>query len=269
MTSAPVRVPSFDGIEIAYALTGPDLAGAQRPVLLLHGFASDHRDNWVNPGVVDALEARGRVVIATDARGHGASDTPHEPAAYAGDTMVRDAQAVLDHVGVAAVDVAGYSMGALVAARLAAIDPRVHSVVLAGAGGNLRRDSTDSGDGGLAAALLVDDPDRITHPVGRAFRAFADRSGADRHALAAIERSTALCSDVDFDAITVPTLVLIGDDDRRVGSPPELAGRIAGAQLRFVAGDHLTAVRDPAFAAALVAFLDDVDQSGGPTQRRR
>ncbi|MGZ8751712.1 MAG: alpha/beta fold hydrolase, partial [Acidimicrobiia bacterium] len=221
------------------------------------------------PGVVEALVATGRTVVATDARGHGASDRPHDPQAYAGDTMVRDAQAVLDHVGVAAVDVAGYSMGALVAARLAAIDPRVHSVVLAGAGGNLRRESTDSGDGGLAAALLVDDPARITHPVGRAFRAFADRSGADRHALVAIERSTSLAFDVDFDAITVPTLVLIGDTDRRVGSPEELAGRIAGAQLRVVAGDHLNAVRDPAFASAMVEFLDAVDRSDGVRQRRR
>jgi pimeloyl-ACP methyl ester carboxylesterase len=256
MAGTMKRVLSFDDVGLAYQRVGPESAGARTPVLLLHGFASDHLDDWVKPGVVDALTATGRPVIAPDARGHGASDRPHDPAAYASDTMVRDAQAILDQLDVASVDVAGYSMGALVAARLAAVDPRVHTLVLAGAGGNLRRDSTDSGDGGLSAALLVDDPGRITHPVGRAFRAFADRSGADRHALAAIERSTSLAFDVDFDAIAVPTLVLIGDRDRRVGSPEELAGRIAGAQLRVVPGDHLSAMSDLAFARALVEFLD-------------
>ena len=229
-------------------------------MLLLHGFASDHRDNWLRPGIVDALVATGRTVVATDARGHGASEKPHDPEAYAGDTMVRDAQAILDALDVECVDVVGYSMGALGAARLAAVDARVHALVICGAAGNLRRDSTDSGDGGLAAALLVDDPARITHPVGRAFRAFADQSGADRHALAAIERSTSLAFDVDFDAIAVPTLVLIGDEDRRVGSPEELAGHIAGAQLQVVPGDHLSAVNDPGFTRALVAFLDDAER---------
>ena len=43
-------------------------------MLLVHGFASDHTGNWVRPGIVDALVATGRRVIAYDARGHGASD---------------------------------------------------------------------------------------------------------------------------------------------------------------------------------------------------
>jgi pimeloyl-ACP methyl ester carboxylesterase len=253
---ALTRVRSFDGIELAYEQMDPASPSDQFPVLLLHGFASDHVDNWVEPGIVDALLTTGRTVIATDARGHGASEKPHDPTFYADHTMIRDARVILDELEVTGVDVVGYSMGALVAARLATVDPRVRRLVIGGAGGNLRRDSTDSGDGGLAAALLVDDPDRITHPVGRAFRAFADRSGADRHALAAIERSTSLGSDVDLDAITVPTLVIVGEADRFVGSPDELAVRIAGARSRVVPGDHVSAVWDPAFARALVEFLD-------------
>ncbi len=251
-------VTSFDGTQIAVSLRGLD-GGSEHVVLLLHGFASDHVGNWVAPGIVDALTARGRAVIAPDARGHGSSDTPHEPEAYAHDTLVRDARAVLDAYGVESVDVVGYSMGALVAARLVAVDSRTRSLVLGGAAGDLRRPPTDSGDGGLAAALLVDDPDRITHPVGRAFRDFADRSGADRHALAAFERSTALQDDVDFAAIAVPTLVLIGDRDHRAGSPDALATHIAGTRVERIAGDHLGAPANPAFARALTTFLDALD----------
>ncbi len=250
------HVNSFDGTRLAYAQSMPKIVAGRCPVLLLHGFTSDHHDNWVAPGIVDALVVRGHIVVAPDGRGHGASDTPHDPTAYAGDTMVRDAQAILDTLEIERVQVVGYSMGALVAARLAATDPRVHALVIAGAGGNLRRDSTDSGDGGLAAALLVDDPARITHPVGRAFRASVDRSGADRFALAAFERSTALGADVDLAAITVPTLVLVGDRDRFVGAPEALAGRITGARAQIVPGDHVGAPRDPAFASAIVEFLE-------------
>ena len=244
---------SFDGTRIAVSRSGTT-RGSKPVVLLLHGFASDHVGNWVVPGIVDALNARGRTVIAPDARGHGSSDAPHDPEAYANDTLVRDARAVLDTYGVESVDVVGYSMGALVAARLAAVDPRTRALVVGGAAGDLRRPKTDSGDGGLAAALLVADPDRIAHPVGRAFRDFADRSGADRHALAAFERSTALQYDVDFTAISVPTLVLIGDRDHRAGSPDALAAHIADARVEVIAGDHLGAPANPAFTA----FLDEL-----------
>src|SRR5262245_37410498 len=103
------RFASFDGTEIAYTVSGsgPD-------VLLLHGFAADHRVNWVEPGVVDALVDGGHRVIAYDARGHGASGKPHDPDAYAHDAMPRDATTLLDHLDVTTVDVVGYSMGAMV-----------------------------------------------------------------------------------------------------------------------------------------------------------
>ena len=50
--------------------------GEGKPILLIHGFASNARTNWVNPGWVDTLVKAGRRVIALDNRGHGASDKP-------------------------------------------------------------------------------------------------------------------------------------------------------------------------------------------------
>jgi pimeloyl-ACP methyl ester carboxylesterase len=130
----PERFATFDGRQIAYAVngSGPD-------ALLLHGFASDHTGNWVRPGIVDALVASGRRVIAYDARGHGASDKPHEVDAYENNAMVRDAQALLDRLAVTAVDVVGYSMGSIVSSRLVGAEPRARSLVLGGVGGRLAR----------------------------------------------------------------------------------------------------------------------------------
>jgi len=245
------QVRSFDGTPIAFAAEGRGPA-----VLLLHGFAADHRANWRAPGVLAALVAAGRRVIATDARGHGASGKPHEPAAYANDAMVRDAKVVLDHLSIDAVDVVGYSMGAMVAARLAGVEPRTRSLVLGGVGGDARprRSGRESS---LAEALLAEDPAAIRDPTAKGFRVFAERMRADRAALAAIERSNALRSPVRFDAIRVPTLVLAGEGDALIGPPEELVARLPGARLERVPGDHLTAVVHPGFARAIVRFLEE------------
>jgi len=252
----PDYVRSFDGTRIAYAVQGSGPA-----VLLLHGFAADHVLNWARPGVIDALTDAGRRVIATDARGHGASDKPHDPDRYGGDAMVRDAQAVLDHLGVEQVDVVGYSMGSMVAARLIPEEPRTRALVLGGVGATV----TPPRIGGrspeaVAAALLADDPTSIENVAGKAFREFADSTGADRQALAALSRSDALRYSVRFDAITVPTLVVTGADDRLIRSPGELADRVPSAGSVTVAGDHLGAPYNPAFSRAIVEFLAEAHQ---------
>ncbi len=247
---------SFDGVRLAY-----DVAGDGAPVLLLHGFAADARTNWTAPGVVGALVDAGRQVIAYDARGHGRSDKPHDPAAYADDAMVRDAQGLLDELGVERVDVVGYSMGAMTTTRLLLADRRVRSAVLGGIGAGLLRPRPPEVTDALADALLADDIGSVSDPTGRAFRRFAEGTGADRHALAAVQRSARWTGVPELARITVPVLVLAGSDDTLVGSPQELAEQIPGARLRLVGGDHLGAVLDPEFAPAIVEFLAEVDAS--------
>jgi len=244
------RFASFDGTTIAYRDEGTG-----RPVLLLHGFAADQDANWTQPHVVDALVDAGHRVLAPDARGHGASAKPTDPARYADDAMVRDAQALLDHVGIDAVDVVGYSMGALVSARLVLVEPRARSLVLGGLGAGLTDGRPPANRSAIADALLTDDASTITNPVARAFRTFAERTGADRQALAAIQRAPRAAAPTRLEAISVPTLVIAGDRDVLVGSPQALADRIPGAAARVIRGDHLTAVGDPAFRGAIVEFL--------------
>jgi pimeloyl-ACP methyl ester carboxylesterase len=243
---------SFDGLELSYYV-----AGDGPPVLLLHGFGSSSEGNWFRPGVAAALVGSGRQVVALDARGHGRSAKPHDPAAYAGGAMVRDAAALVDHLGLEALDVCGYSMGGLTARAFVGSDPRPRSAVLGGIGERVTGTAWRKRASAVAAALLAEDPTTITEPVPRAFRQFVDYSGVDRRALAAVQQAPGRGA-LSPGPITVPTLVLVGERDVLAGSPEGLAAAIGGARIRRVPGDHLSAVLDPAFARAIVDFLPEV-----------
>jgi pimeloyl-ACP methyl ester carboxylesterase len=241
---------SFDGTEIAYDVrsTGPQ-------VLLHHGFAADAAGNWERPGVVDALVASGKQVITVDARGHGRSGKPHDPAAYEDAAMVKDAKALLDHLGVEVVDIVGYSMGSFVASRLVPNEPRTRRLILGGVGEGAVLGRPMPQRHAIADALVADDVGAISDARAKGFRIFADSTGADRAALAACMRADPWSAPVDWDAITCPTLVLVGDRDDLVGTPEPLAAKIKGSEIKVVSGDHLSAVGDPAFTQAIVEFL--------------
>lgn len=97
------------------------------PVLLLHSMAAhSHWWDWVAPRLAERFH-----VVAVDFRGHGASDRGVPPA-YRFDDYVADVAGVLDHLGWTAPLIVGHSMGAYVAARLAATHPdRVVALVIA------------------------------------------------------------------------------------------------------------------------------------------
>ena len=181
---------SFDGTELWYDDQGEP--GRRPAVVLLHGFAADTNINWVRSGILDALVDDDLRTVALDHRGHGLSAKPHEPEAYADDALTRDAQALFDHLGLESVVVIGYSMGSGVALRLGAIDPRVKAVIAIGVGQTSiarragQNDASQTVEGNaMGEALLADDPDTITDPLGKRFRTLADSIRADRVALAA------------------------------------------------------------------------------------
>ena len=53
---------SSDGVRIAYIDVAPKARDLGEPILLIHGFASNHRINWVNPKWVETLTNAGRRV---------------------------------------------------------------------------------------------------------------------------------------------------------------------------------------------------------------
>lgn len=247
-----------DGVEIAYDEWGHPTD--RPPVVLHHGFVADAQLNWVAPRVVEALVDAGRHVVALDARGHGRSGKPHDPARYGEARMAADLRALLDVLGAAEVDLAGYSMGAVVSLIAATDDSRVRRLVVGGVGAGIVElggvDTRVLDNDALVAALEADDPASVADPEAAGFRLFADAIGADRRALAA-QAAVVHATPIALERIGAPTLVLAGDDDPLATRPHVLAYAIAGARLERVSGDHLGAVADPRFRALLVAFLDE------------
>ena len=252
------RFESFDGLEIAYHEWGTH--GASPPVFLHHGFVADANSNWVFPGIVDALVAAGRWVIGIDARGHGASEKPHDPTRYGATIMSRDLITLFDVIGAPEVDLVGYSMGGMISIVTATRDPRIRRLVVGGIGSSIVE------LGGLEArvvpvddvvqALLTADPSSIANPNARAFRMLADTLGSDREALAAVLRAGRFIEGpIPLAEITADTLVLVGRDDPLATRPEVLAAAISGGRLQLVEGDHLTALQDPVYAPTVVGFL--------------
>ena len=246
-------MPTFnsDGVEIAYSDQG-----AGDPILLLHGFASNARTNWIDPGWEAFLVKEGFRVIAYDARGHGLSGKPHSPEDYAQPHMPEDARRLLDHLALPRAHVMGYSMGARMTAFLALRHPqRVRSAIFGGLGINMVRGL--SGTQEIASGLEAATSAEIADPVARTFRAFADQTGGDLQALSACMRSARAPLTAEMvRQILCPVLVVVGTADSIGGSAQELADLIPGAQAVSIdRRDHMRTVGDRAYKEAVLKFL--------------
>jgi pimeloyl-ACP methyl ester carboxylesterase len=247
---------SSDGVEIAFIDVQPHGRDLGEPILLIHGFASNHRINWVNPRWVETLTQAGRRVVAFDNRGHGESEKLHAPADYHADLMVRDAANLLAHLGVARADIMGYSMGARIASFLALAEPSlVRSLVLGGLGDRLVRDAGLPET--IAEAMEAPSLDSLVDPTQRLFRAFADQTKSDRAALAACARGfRRRLTPEEAARIPRPTLVAVGERDTLAGDPSKLVALLPRAEALLIPGrDHNLAVGDKAFKAGALDFL--------------
>jgi len=244
---------AHDGVEIAFLDEGQG-----KPVVLVHGFASNAQTNWVHPSWISTLRRAGRRVIALDNRGHGASSKLYQRDAYHSSEMARDVCALLDHLGIEVADVMGYSMGARIAAFYALEHgDRCRRAVLGGLGIALVE-----GVGRpemIADALQAPSLDAVSDPTARTFRVFAEQTRSDLRALAAcIVGSRQTLTRAQLAQIRHPLLIAVGTRDSVAGSPHALAALLPNARaLDIPDRDHMLAVGDKAFKRAAVAFLND------------
>lgn len=237
-----------------------DLWGNGAPVLLIHGFASNARVNWVDTGWVGTLNQAGYQAITFDNRGHGKSSKLYDPSFYSAELMAEDAKRLIDHLGYRRGAVMGYSMGARIAAVLTIHNPSlVSAAVFAGLAANMMTGIRDAET--IAAALEADRLDDIKDETARRFRIFAEQTGSDLKALAACMRaSRQAASAEELQRIQVPVLVVAGSEDETAGPVEALVKAIPGARGLVIPGrDHMKTVGDRRFKEAVVAFLDGLE----------
>jgi pimeloyl-ACP methyl ester carboxylesterase len=229
-----------DGVELSGEETGEG-----RPIVLLHGLTATRR--YVVMGS-RALERSGHRVISYDARGHGRSaPAPHR--AYGYEHLTEDLGAVLDAAGVERAVLAGASMGAHTAVRLALQAPeRVAGLAIItpsyepsrsrDAQELARWDALAEGlrSGGVEGFVRAYDLDGV--PEG--WRATIEtvlrqRISAQEHPLAVAEalevvpRSRPFEDMDELTAIEVPTVVVASRDEADPGHPLEVGERYARA----------------------------------------
>ncbi|MFG0283471.1 MAG: alpha/beta fold hydrolase [Phycisphaerales bacterium JB039] len=241
---------SSRGVRIYYQTVGDG-----PPLVLQHGFSSSGQ-TLRQLGYPAALP--GRRLILVDARGHGLSDKPHEPEAYALPLRVADIVAVLDELAVERADYLGYSMGGWIGFGLLIGAPqRIRRALLGGAhpfadDAWASFDSIDPADdeaflSAFEAAIAEPLPEEATPGVLTNDRAALKASAGRRESLLArlLDQS-------------VPTLLYTGSQDARAPDIARAAELMGSAELRRLDGlTHAEAYMRPDLVApSVVPFLD-------------
>ncbi len=241
-----------DDVELHY-----DVAGEGRPFLFISETACDG-EVWKMYPVPEF--SKDHQCITFDYRGTGRSGKPSIP--YSTDMFAADAAAIMDEVGASDAIVCGHSMGGRVAQLLALDHPgKVGKLILASSGASFpntkgiplklatqmvemgyeRYVSDSSVAVGFTDAFAGEHPERV--------QAYLDVRMANpcppefylRHVIARQEHDTSH----RLKDITVPTLILVGEDDRSVTSDMDhrtsadiLAGGIPDARLVILPGER-------------------------------
>ena len=266
--------------------------GSGTPVIFVHEYAGDMR-SWEPQ--MRHFGQRYRA-ISTNARGYPPSDVPATPASYGQAIAADDILAVLDHLGIAQAHVVGLSMGGFATLhfgfRHAA---RARSLVVAGCGygaepGQRERFKAEAAT--IAATLQAEGMERFAarYAYGptrvqfenkdpRGFAEFA-RQLAEHSALGAANTQLGVQAErpslyelVDeMKALTVPTLVLTGDEDWPCLQPALLMKQhIPSAALSVMPNcGHTINIEDPdQFNHLVGAFLVQVDCGRWPVRDPR
>ena len=265
---APESVDKFfdsDGVQIHYTDTGEG-----DPLVLIHGFAM----NWKrmkSAGAVDGLAERGYRVLAIDARGHGESDRPHDPASY-GEEIPLDVVRLIDHLGLEQAYVVGYSMGAIVTNKVRALAPeKLRAVVMGGAGWQKEGGTALPGISSLKLAEKLEEtgdfkwmlrefvkdrqPPATEEEIEE--RNHGMMEGNDPIALAAVLRGWDgfAVSEENLRANEVPTLVVVGANDPLKVKVDALDGVMSNLEIAVIPNETHGALSHPDFVKYVDEFL--------------
>ncbi len=276
-----------DGVKLYFEETG-----SGTPVIFVHEYAGDMR-SWEPQ--MRHFGQRYRA-ISYNARGYPPSDVPDSPASYSQNRAADDILAVLDHLGIQQAHVVGLSMGGFATLHFGFRHPaRALSLTVAGCGygaepgqrerfkaeasfiaETLQRDGMES-----FAAKYAYGPTRVQfeNKDPRGFAEFA-RQLAEHSALGAANTQLGVQAErpslyelVDqMMALTVPTLVLTGDEDWPCLQPGLLMKQsIPTAALSVMPNcGHTINIEDPdQFNHLVSSFIVQVDCGRWPVRDPR
>jgi pimeloyl-ACP methyl ester carboxylesterase len=264
----PDQFFNSNGVRLRYVEQGSGPA-----IVLMHGLTGTLDRHFVANGVFATL-AKDHRAIAVDLRGHGKSDKPHQPNAY-GDEMARDVVRLLDHLKIERAHVLGYSLGAIIAGRLATMHPErvaslayVASLPLREGDTTMEKFAADSiadleSDIPFKSLMIGLQPPGSKPPSDDEIRkAVAPLVAAnDVKALAALWRGykTLGVSDRQLAALKIPSIVLVGSEDISAAGVPQLNKTQPQIRTLVVAGAQHGGpdgvMRRPEFMSALRQFL--------------
>jgi pimeloyl-ACP methyl ester carboxylesterase len=244
-------IEMHDGVRLAVHRMGEG-----HRVLLLHGLFSSAAVNWQKYGTAQRLVDADFAAIMPDLRAHGQSDAPQEPAAYPPDVLVRDVEALVAALGLepGGFDLAGFSLGARTAVQAVLAGLRPRRLVLGGMG------LEGLGEWQRRSAFFIDAIDRFDEIRSANDPAYMAKSFMRTMKMDHIAARLLLLSVRDtppdaLSAITMPTLVVCGEDDDDNGSAPALAKALPHGRYAPIPGTHMSSVTRPELGEAIAAFL--------------
>ena len=231
-----------NGVNIYY-----EVEGQGPPLVLAHG-VNVNLNTWRRVGgYVDALRNDFQLILF-DARGHGQSDKPHDPADY-GTRMTDDVVSILDSMRIGKAHYFGYSMGARIGLYTAAIHAdRFLSFILGGAG--VIDEATSRARAEVTQSLVNLQKDRNAtlarreKGLGRLSTSEerAEALAIDIEALLALRSALSAMPELTrqyLATISVPCLLYCGDADPRHAGTKEATGYIPNARFVSLPGlDH-------------------------------
>jgi pimeloyl-ACP methyl ester carboxylesterase len=199
-----------------------------------------------------------------DLRGHGESDRPHEPEAYAEFVLADDLAEVLRAAGVDRAHFVGFSLGGETVLRYLMRYGTQHtrSAVIVSLGRAFLRPRKRS-TAMSVDALRRDDLSDV-HPMLQKFRRRIEERGGDRLALAALMEAERTPPEVEMLAkLDVPILFVSGETEAMVGDAEPIAEHVPGSRLlRIPDAGHDEAVMALQTREAALAFFDEIDAAG-------
>lgn len=208
-------------------------------ILWTHGYGASS-EMW--QGQVAAFGHMFRM-IRWDVRGHGRSEAPDDMGCFSTEHVIADMLALLDHLGLERVILAGHSLGGFMSLRFRSFYPRrVIGLILQGSGPGFRNAEARE-KWNLVACTKADrlEAEGLDALGGGAEARMCTHLSAKGLANAARGILTHTDSRVieSLADITVPTVIIVGADDSNfLGAAEYMEKKIAGATRVVIADAH-------------------------------